>query len=106
VIALICCHSLLIDFFTSSLPLQLHEVEEHKLLLLEFISQNDLRIPRALRAKLDRVGGVDAHPVSSTRGATPNRGAGRNGGSTTTSSQHPRYAGEKGYVEEVDVQVI
>ncbi len=81
-------------------------MEEHKLLLLEFISQNELRIPRALRAKLERGGGAEAPVASSTRGVTPNRSGTRSGGGSTTSNHHPRYAGERGYVEEVDVQVV
>eukprot|EP01034_Spumella_vulgaris_P023081 gene23081-29274_t len=94
----------LIKDHTTRIDLQdrmLQDVEEQKILLLEFITQNDLRLPRPLRARIEHrnVGPTDANVPATGQSKGGNK-------SQKAAGVTSRYAGERGYVEEVDVQMV
>lgn len=77
---------------------QLLSLEQDKLMLLEFISEQGIRLPKSLRGMLQQKG------VSSS-GSSTGQHAGSSGASKTSGSRH-RADNRNGYVEEVDVEDI
>lgn len=127
-------------FHCSPIVLQLFQVEEQKLLLLEFIGEQGLRLPKSLRGVLQRtplyrpLSEPDNSSVGNSRSGTMKTAstsrspsATRNGTSSkpTTRLAHTAnvaadmikgrtpsfsgslgYRGDRGYVEEVDVEYL
>lgn len=82
-----------------NLEKQLLALEEQKILLLDFIAESGLRLPKNIRMKLQNISAD--HPAtapSPLKGSKPTN--------SSLQSRSTRISGDRGYAEEIDVEII
>ncbi len=89
-------HSTHID----NLEKQLLVLEEHKILLLDFVSQSGLRLPKNIRQKL-----LNSNGEATQIGANLKSTGSVNMKQSSAVSRASKISGNRGYAEEVDVEV-
>jgi hypothetical protein len=82
-----------------NLEKQLLALEEQKIMLLDFVAQSGLRLPKNIRQKLSNSNNND---LLQTNG---NKQQSNSNKLSQTTSRASRISGDKGYAEEVDIEV-
>lgn len=84
--------------------LQLLAVEQEKLMLLEYIGEQGLRLPKQLRGSLQRTPLYRTSPDAHSRGSAGSSSVAQDVLRGKSPGNRSKYPGDRGYAEEVDVE--